>query len=165
MTEQHGVYRFYDENDTLLYVGCSLNPFSRFMSHRDKPRHLIRHIEIEWFENRNMAESAEAVAIRREKPLWNKVQPKRALRMSPTHLGKHFGYAPEEYEPGFAGVDHWFHSETSPFSRVLKVCRPGDVIHVHPDIDVPEDVARDVVKKSVHLWRHPESDFQQQEQG
>lgn len=163
MTEEYGVYRFYDENDALLYVGCSLNPFSRFISHRDKPRHLIRHIEIEWFTSRALAESAEAVAIRREKPAWNKVQPKRALRMSPTHLGKHFGYAPGEYDPGFAGVDHWFSSESSPFERVIKVCRAGDVIHVHPSIKIPHEVTRKVVERRIHLWHHPESDFQDKE--
>lgn len=162
---EHAVYRFFDKKDELLYVGCSINPFSRFESHRDKRRDMVRYVEIEWFETQTLAEAAEAVAIRREKPLWNKVKPKRALRITPTYLGKHFGYSPVGYASGFQGVDHWFSTEDCDFARVMKQCRAGDVIHLHPDVDVSNDDKIHLAKNCVHVWHHPASDFESKEQG
>lgn len=67
------VYRFYDANDTLLYVGQSNNPLERYVEHRDsKPwwPDVAQH-SIEWFSARSLAEDAETAAIKDEWPLHN----------------------------------------------------------------------------------------------
>jgi len=67
------VYRVYDQEGRLLYVGASVNVFTRLREHR---------LYAEWwplafegtvtrYENRAMARSVEAHAIRNEGPLYN----------------------------------------------------------------------------------------------
>lgn len=80
------VYRFYADDDTLLYVGQSRNPFQRLNGHfSDKQMDMVRHIELEWFDTPEAALRAEAWAIRREKPLWNVMAPvkPRKTRVTP----------------------------------------------------------------------------------
>lgn len=73
MSDPCAVYRFYDEDDDLLYVGKSLDPFSRSNSHKQDPRFFaVSIIEVEWFEDQVLATLAETTAIIREKPKWNK---------------------------------------------------------------------------------------------
>lgn len=66
------VYRLYDENDALLYVGCSVNPHSRKPQHCSKPwyRQIARMV-CEEFKTRRAAEIAERAAIQGENPLHN----------------------------------------------------------------------------------------------
>lgn len=69
------LYRHFDENQILLYVGVSLNPIVRLTQHRNKSKwfHAIRKIEIEVFKSRKEALKAETKAIEKEKPIYNKV--------------------------------------------------------------------------------------------
>mgnify|MGYP003678616817 CR=1 FL=1 len=67
------LYRFFACDNRLLYVGQSRNPFKRMDSHfNDRDMTEVRHVEIEWFSDRSGAIEAEAHAIKRENPLWNK---------------------------------------------------------------------------------------------
>lgn len=66
------LYRIYDENDTLLYVGISFSVMVRLSGHKDKPWWSeVRTIKVENFETREAVEAAEHEAIRRERPLHN----------------------------------------------------------------------------------------------
>ncbi|MEU3785236.1 GIY-YIG nuclease family protein [Streptomyces sp900129855] len=71
--ERTAVYRLYDEDERLLYVGVASDPRVRFKQHgRDKswwPRVTAR--EIEWFDSREEALKVEARVITRELPLHN----------------------------------------------------------------------------------------------
>ena len=80
------LYRYYDEGDTLLYVGVSHNPFLREVQHEasEKDMTLVRHIEVEWFGTRELALLAECYAIRRENPLWNVARPKKRRKLRET---------------------------------------------------------------------------------
>lgn len=84
------LYRYYDESDTLLYVGVSHNPFLREVQHEasEKDMSLVRHIEVEWFDTRELALAAEGYAIRREKPLWNVVRPQKRRKLRETPKNK-----------------------------------------------------------------------------
>lgn len=68
------LYRFFGDDDRLLYVGITHHPASRFSKHkREKPWAEIRRIELEHFPDRDAAETAERAAIQNEGPVWNVV--------------------------------------------------------------------------------------------
>lgn len=72
--ERCALYRFYDADDHLLYVGISNNPESRWKGHRYSIKRwpsLVARRAVEWFDTRPEAESAETAAIRDEKPRFN----------------------------------------------------------------------------------------------
>src|SRR6266478_2865693 len=67
------LYRHFDKNGNLLYVGVSLNAIERTISHRDKSHwhQDIARIEIEWLHSRSAAYYAEKKAIQSEHPRYN----------------------------------------------------------------------------------------------
>lgn len=67
------VYRHFDADGRLLYVGCSSDPHGRFVNHKCKSAWAfqVATISIEWFENRATALAAERAAILTEKPPFN----------------------------------------------------------------------------------------------
>lgn len=67
------VYRLYDAEDRLLYVGITVNPKSRLRDHRTKKPwwHEVARTETRWFDTRPEAEDVEGVAIRDERPLYD----------------------------------------------------------------------------------------------
>lgn len=68
------LYRLYDLENRLLYVGVAANPLQRWAGHSTTkewwPEVSVR--EIEWFPTRIEAETAEAKAITEDAPKWNK---------------------------------------------------------------------------------------------
>jgi predicted GIY-YIG superfamily endonuclease len=70
--DMHAVYRMYNPNRQLLYVGVTGNVASRLTRHADKRWYpLVSTIKLEWFPSRDLAEAAEAKAIRDERPQIN----------------------------------------------------------------------------------------------
>ncbi|MGA0615617.1 integrase arm-type DNA-binding domain-containing protein [Paracoccus sp. KR1-242] len=70
--QQTTVYRYYDAEDRLLYVGCSARPFHRVTNHKDKPwMNDVARATFERFPNFWLARQSEAEAIRSEAPLYN----------------------------------------------------------------------------------------------
>ncbi|QQM45155.1 GIY-YIG nuclease family protein [Streptomyces liliifuscus] len=72
------LYRFFDDEGRLLYVGITNNPQNRWADHAHKARinenvwwHLVRVVHTEWCDTRGEAEAAEITAIRHERPLHN----------------------------------------------------------------------------------------------
>jgi len=67
------LYRFYDADDCLLYVGITDNPRARFKKHAAEKSWWgkVSTREIEWLSSRHEAEVAELTAIYRERPLHN----------------------------------------------------------------------------------------------
>ncbi len=68
------VYRFYDEDNVLLYVGQTPAPIERFHEHRDDKPWFdeVTHFSTDWHLSREDAEWAEDAAIADEWPLYNK---------------------------------------------------------------------------------------------
>lgn len=68
------LYRHYDSEGVLLYVGISLSAIYRLAQHEkaaDWAQYIAR-VEIETFKTRRDAENAERDAIEREEPIFNK---------------------------------------------------------------------------------------------
>lgn len=68
------VYRVYDSEDRVLYVGATANPKQRMGIHRSSSDWWPLHARYEeqWFDNSNEASAAEEQAIRELKPPFNK---------------------------------------------------------------------------------------------
>lgn len=86
------VYRHYDADQVLIYVGCSVAPIARLCEHQDGSPwgRTTATVTIEWWPTKAEALAAEAAAIQTEKPLVNRTG--RARRGKKKRLG--------------SGVDH-----------------------------------------------------------
>ena len=75
--ERTAVYRFFDANGELLYVGLTNNTATRWDYHaRRKPWWAdVAGKSVTWYDDRPTAARAEAQAIRTEAPRWNIVIP------------------------------------------------------------------------------------------
>lgn len=67
------LYRHWNADGELLYVGISLKPFQRLDQHKNNSHWYgdIANVSVEYFDTRSLAEDAERVAINKEKPLHN----------------------------------------------------------------------------------------------
>jgi predicted GIY-YIG superfamily endonuclease len=76
-TSSVALYRFFNYEGELLYVGVSTRVWTRFEEHAaDKPWFAeVDHHEIEWHGTRELAEDAESVAIWEERPKYNIMRP------------------------------------------------------------------------------------------
>jgi predicted GIY-YIG superfamily endonuclease len=72
-TERTALYRHFNAAAELLYVGVSISTMRRLAQHQHSPWvHEITRIEIQYFVNHEDALKAEKIAIKKEKPLFNK---------------------------------------------------------------------------------------------
>ncbi|WP_175627561.1 GIY-YIG nuclease family protein [Microbacterium sp. CSI-V] len=68
------VYRFFDEDGRLLYVGKAIDPDARRKQHEKRIWWSdVHRQEVEWFANERLALDAEDTAIRDENPVYNRV--------------------------------------------------------------------------------------------
>ncbi len=76
-SREHTLYRLYDAEDELLYVGISFMPDHRFEQHRREKHWWVEvdRRELETFPDRKSAEDAERKAIREENPVYNIIRP------------------------------------------------------------------------------------------
>lgn len=84
MTKPCALYRHFDADGELLYVGIAANPFKRTGEHRthaDWFASVVR-IDIEWFDSRAEAKAAETQAIGKGQPENNRSE----KRFSPDEL-------------------------------------------------------------------------------
>jgi hypothetical protein len=66
------LYRHFDADNNLLYVGISLSAVNRLSQHKNKKWFYdIVRIDVEWFDDRDLASNAELKAIRTERPKFN----------------------------------------------------------------------------------------------
>lgn len=84
-TQTHALYRFHDTTGTLLYIGITADPGSRWQSHaREKPWwHEVRGISLETYPDRATVLAAEARAIAIENPRHNQQRPSLAPKGAP----------------------------------------------------------------------------------
>lgn len=68
------VYRFYDADERLLYVGITFSLGLRFAQHERSSEwwRFQRSVKVAWRDSRTLAAAEELAAIRSEKPLYNK---------------------------------------------------------------------------------------------
>lgn len=68
------VYRMYDDEGALLYVGCTMAPGTRIPQHSVKSWfHTVSTVKLEHFADRPDAAAAELKAIQTESPLYNRL--------------------------------------------------------------------------------------------
>lgn len=86
MSSEHALYRFYDIDGRLLYIGISLNPGSRWKQHRDdKPWwHDVAQVTVERLPSRQVALAAEQAAIVAERPRYNIIHNRSSDRIEST---------------------------------------------------------------------------------
>jgi hypothetical protein len=67
------LYRYFDKDDSLLYVGISVSPIARQLQHRQTSRWYDRvaKMTVEWCESREEALDLERIAIINERPRHN----------------------------------------------------------------------------------------------
>jgi len=67
------LYRHFDKSGNLLYVGISMSVLNRIAQHERSSKWFsnIDHISIQKFESRALAEKAEQIIIKAEKPFHN----------------------------------------------------------------------------------------------
>lgn len=73
MTGRTAVYRLYDANDTLLYVGVATAPDARLKAHSKHKSWWgdVARTSLDWYPDRETALAAETAAIRSERPKYN----------------------------------------------------------------------------------------------
>jgi hypothetical protein len=73
MSTSTALYRHFDKEGNLLYVGISKNPFIRLQIHSQRSSWIkdVANITIEWHPTRKIAEDYEDAAIKSEDPLYN----------------------------------------------------------------------------------------------
>lgn len=73
MQRSQTLYRFFDERESLLYVGITCNPGTRIGKHRQEKDwwNAVAHIDMERYPSRESVLEAEREAIKRERPLYN----------------------------------------------------------------------------------------------
>ena len=70
------LYRHFDADDNLLYVGISLSSYERLSQHHSNSEWAEDAVMMttEWYDNRNEALDAETIAIQTEMPAYNKAK-------------------------------------------------------------------------------------------
>lgn len=104
--ERTALYRLYDTDGQLLYVGITNNVKKRWRAHeKDKAWWSeVTHKTIEWFETRKSAERVEKVEIEEEEPLYNRaLNPNRRLAL-PTQSVDEMHDLSQGLRPPFYGV-------------------------------------------------------------
>lgn len=94
-TKRTALYRHYDKDGVLLYVGISLSAAHRFSEHigRSEWAESSESMKVEWFATRSDAEKAEHAAIISENPKYNiskRLQPQqmKSVKLSQEHWEK-----------------------------------------------------------------------------
>lgn len=73
MNDRTALYRFYDADGALLYVGITYDIGIRFHNHSRKKEWwpAATDLTVKWYETRDLAMAAEREAIKTESPVWN----------------------------------------------------------------------------------------------
>lgn len=149
------LYRQFDKDGRLLYVGVSINARKRHMQHKWMSfwADQVATITIEKHPDRESALAAERLAIMAEGPTYNDHYAKtRRQKPAPEPRLERFGpFQPYEGRPvglvrGIApddfpvSADRVFNADIQgSVERVIKVARPKDTIHVY-NADFPADL-------------------------
>lgn len=83
--ERTALYRYFDANEGLLYIGISIDPDGRLKVHRDNHAPWVNEVSrraVEWHGSRPLALKAEAEAIKGAMP-WGPIANCRVLGRRP----------------------------------------------------------------------------------
>lgn len=140
MNDRTALYRHFNVEGSLLYIGISISAVVRFHQHHKKSWYYdIANITIEWFDSRSEAEDAERKAIWDEKPAHNirrtnpyePEPPARAEQFGPPKYHRAVGYArtsDERQKLEDVGLDAVFYGERG-MASIMKGARARDRIY------------------------------------
>jgi len=105
------LYRMFDADDALLYVGVSMNVAQRFAAHRSDKQWWgdIARITLSHFATRREVLVAEATAIREERPLYNVQHATRVLAAvgaTPTETAQRIGALADDERELYEASQH-----------------------------------------------------------
>lgn len=117
LKKPHALYRFFDTNGALLYVGISVNLPSRLSTHIKEKEwwHDVVQVTVEMLPDRESALEAEKLAIRAERPLYN-------VQHNLVSLQQFTGSSSPKNDGALDGSDliHWtFRSRRSGYERTV----------------------------------------------
>ena len=137
--QPHGLYRFFDSDGALLYVGITVNLPARLSRHRDEKEWWVDvvRVSIEWFPDRDSVLAAEKAAIRSEQPRYN-IQHNRSGRV----------ISPPVVDVQADTSETWAFSSRNGFERTIPLWLYWEV-HCDP---VSDDFYRDEIDAR-DLWR------------
>lgn len=95
MSDACALYRMYDGEENLLYIGISVSPITRTGQHYSEKEWFreVCLIELEWFDDVKSAQQAESIAIRRERPMHNIISAAKPRYRRETALVKVISFA------------------------------------------------------------------------
>lgn len=172
------LYRHFDADNNLLYVGISLSAYQRFAQHKRHSKWAGQSVrmEMERFEDRKAAMAAEELAIRKEKPKFNITHNNTGDR-SLTEKG----WSDKGWNTGLREMSEWFYSNN--FNNVVSLgfvlvsLDAGNIKHLLrcPIVDekfdglrmtarndcpeAPESIACDFYQLIGPIWRSLEDDY------
>ena len=170
------LYRHFDEEGRLLYVGVSFGTIARLQQHRVHSHWYgqIRKVTVQKFASRVAAHKAERRAIAEEKPLYNiahvgrpprvrrpakpkpKPRPQTPMFGPPApYKGRPVGLVSGEVPEGFpVPPERIFRAEVErAVERVIKVCWPEDTIHVL-NAEFPANMVPKLESEGIHVVFH-----------
>jgi predicted GIY-YIG superfamily endonuclease len=115
------LYRFYDQEGSLLYVGISNTWYQRFHNHERKAGWFskVASSTFEWHESRESVEAAELLAIKTENPQFNKAS-------NPAY---------ETPTDHFQKIKLWTHSDLDPDERhAMLISHMKEYLSARPEI-------------------------------
>ncbi len=105
------LYRFFDAEDALLYVGITNSPQGRYNQHRGDKRWFkdVVRSTMEHFKTREELEAAEIIAIQTEKPKYNirhsVISPQKQISVGPRAIWRHSADANHFKRPDAIATD------------------------------------------------------------
>lgn len=104
------LYRFFDANDRLLYVGISFSAVARASQHRSEKDWWpdVARMEVEHLQTRSAALAAESAAIRTEKPLHNVALNGKPAQKAPWRCNDCRRSVGLTEQDGFVQVNPWY---------------------------------------------------------
>ncbi|KAB1979478.1 GntR family transcriptional regulator [Streptomyces triticiradicis] len=124
--ERTALYRYFDDNDDLLYIGISIDPDGRLQAHRDNHEPwapAVARRTIEWLDSRPLALEAEEEAIKTERPRCNEKHNYDEAPFSPSNWPKVTAWpkvpAIAELMRAEITARRWAHGQRIPSLRTL----------------------------------------------
>ncbi|OMI34420.1 GntR family transcriptional regulator [Streptomyces sparsogenes] len=145
--ERTALYRYFDTDGGLLYIGISRDPDGRLKAHRDTHQKwvpMVKSRTLEWFDSRPEAAEAEKQAIQVERPRFNKA-----------HNQDRVAFAPSRW-PSLAEQDNKSNRLAALIRDEIETKRwlPGQLIPFLNTLAKASGTSKSIAAKAVGQLRH-----------
>lgn len=159
----HHVYRYYNADNEVLYVGCTWDLAKRDREHQDKDWYpQVRRVEFDTFPDRRAGRLGEYVAIQRLKPIHNQqlTAPADPLELAFTEALLH---NPANFRALYAAygayTDARIEAESAKYELWRVIRRPGrfvprDDFHLTANVPIPGPSRQPSARSGIGTSRH-----------